>query len=334
MNQDTIALTIKKMREGAHLTQMQLATQLGVTDKTVSKWECAKGYPDITMLEKIASVLGISVSELISGVTVENSNVSANMMRTKFFVCPVCGNIIHSTGDFVANCCGLTLSSLQVQACDNKHQISIEKVEDEYYLHLDHPMSKIHYISFIVALSPDRIQLVKFYPEGSAQARFKINTVKKFMFYCNQDGFFEYTLGKKSVINMPEEVFDENKQADYDVRAKQIWGNTKEYKESQEKMSGMSKVDKQNLSEDFMHLFAEFSELKEFDPASPKVQTQVKKLQDYISEHFYKCSDEVLAGLGQMYAAGGEFTENIDRVGGLGTAQFTADAIFQYIKFH
>ena len=97
------------------MTQCQLADKLLVSDKTISKWETAKGYPDITLLEPIADAFSISVTELISGNTVYNSNVSANMTKSKFYICPICGNVIHSMGEAVINCHGVLMTSAELE---------------------------------------------------------------------------------------------------------------------------------------------------------------------------------------------------------------------------
>ena len=190
MNQYITGSTIKKLREQRNMTQLQLAEILRVSDKTISKWETAKGYPDITLLEPIADVFGISVPELISGHQIKNANVSANMMRSKFYICPVCGNVIHSMGETVILCHGIQLLPEEVEHTDEHHMIFIERVEDEYFVRIDHEMTKIHYVSFIAAVSSDRCQMVKLYPEGEAEARFKISGVRKIYFYCNRDGLF------------------------------------------------------------------------------------------------------------------------------------------------
>ena len=190
MNQYVTGAVIKELREKKHLTQAELAEKLNISDKTVSKWETAKGYPDISLLEPIAQVLGVSVTELISGNAVCNVNVSANMLRSQFYVCPICGNIIHSMGEAVIQCHGVMLTPCQPERTDENHMIFIEKVEDEYYVRVEHDMTKTHYISFVAALSSDRIQMLKLYPEGNAEGRFKINGVKKLLFYCNRDGLF------------------------------------------------------------------------------------------------------------------------------------------------
>lgn len=196
MNQYITGAVIKRLREERNMTQLQLADCLAVSAKTVSKWETAKGYPDITLLEPLADALRVSVTELISGNTVTNSNVSANMLRSHFYVCPVCGNIIHSMGETVIQCHGLQLQPEEVEEKDENHKIFIEQVEDEYYVQIEHDMSKQHYISFIAAVSVDKIQMVKLYPQGNAEARFKMNGVKKIYFYCNWSGLFSLDLVK------------------------------------------------------------------------------------------------------------------------------------------
>ena len=190
MNQYVTGAVIKELREKNRMTQRELAEKLGVSDKTVSKWETAKGYPDITLLEPIAEAFRISVTELISGNPIHNANVSANMLRSKFYVCPVCGNVIHSMGEAEIHCHGILLTPLEAEPTDEQHMIFLERVEDEYYVRIDHDMTKEHYISFVAAASSDGLQMVKLYPEGNAEARFKIRGVRRIFFCCNRDGLF------------------------------------------------------------------------------------------------------------------------------------------------
>ena len=190
MNQYVTGAVIRELREKSRMTQARLAEKLGVSDKTVSKWETAKGYPDITLLEPIAEAFRISITELISGNTVFNSNVSANMLRSRFYVCPVCGNAIHSMGEAAIHCHGILLTPLEAEPADERHRLFIERVEDEYYVRIDHSMTKEHYISFVAAASSDEMQMVKLYPEGNAEARFKIRGVRRILYYCNRDGLF------------------------------------------------------------------------------------------------------------------------------------------------
>ncbi|WP_028514475.1 MerR family transcriptional regulator [Ruminococcus flavefaciens] len=125
-------------------------------------------------------------------------------------------------------------------------------------------------------------------------------------------------------------AFDTSKLDEYAKRAKEQWGNTPEYKELKEKESKRTPEEEQQLMERFMSLFAEFGELKGGSPESEEAQAMVKKLQSFITEHLYNCTDKILAGLGKMYAGGGEISENIDKVGGRGTADFAAAAIEVY----
>ena len=196
MNQYVTGAVIKELREKNHLTQAELAERLCVSDKTISKWETGKGYPDISLLEPIAKMFGVSITELISGNAISNVNVSANMMRSNFYVCPVCGNIVHSMGEAAIHCHGVLLTPCQVEETDESHMIFVERVEDEYYVRIEHDMTKQHYISFIAALSSDKLQMIKLYPEGEAQARIKINGVRKILFYCNRDGLFSVNVVK------------------------------------------------------------------------------------------------------------------------------------------
>ena len=196
MNQYITGVVIKELREKNHFTQAELAEKLSVSDKTVSKWETGKGYPDISLLEPISKVFGVSVTELMTGNAVSNGNVAANMLRAQFYVCPVCGNVIHSVGEAVLHCHGIFLTPCQAEEADENHKISMEKVEDEYYIRIEHEMTKQHYISFIAALGSDKIQMIKLYPEGNAEARFKINGVRKILFYCNRDGLFSINVVK------------------------------------------------------------------------------------------------------------------------------------------
>lgn len=191
MNTYVTSTTIKQLREKRNLTQAELAERIGVSSKTISKWETAKGLPDISLLQPLAQALNISVIELMSGEQIINQNTSANMLRSKFYVCPVCGNVLHSTGNSVISCCGITLPPLEAEESDDDHAVTIEKVEDERYITLSHPMTKQHYISFAAYVTSDRIQMVKFYPEGDAQTRFQPRGFGMLYWYCNHHGLFK-----------------------------------------------------------------------------------------------------------------------------------------------
>ncbi len=191
MNSYITAMTIKSLREKKGLTQAQLADMLGVSDKAVSKWENAKGLPDITLIEPLANALSVSVMELMSGDTVMNKNISANVLRSKFYVCPLCGNIIRAMGDAVVSCCGILLPPLEAEETDDAHEIVIENVEDEHFITVNHDMTKTHYISFICYVTTDRVQFVKFYPESNAQTRLNLRGRGYLYIYCNKHGLMK-----------------------------------------------------------------------------------------------------------------------------------------------
>ena len=182
---------IKRLRENKKMTQEELAQKIFVTSKAVSKWETGKGFPDVGLLESLGKALDVSVIELLSGEDITNLNKACNMAKGKFYVCPVCGNVIQTTGEAVISCCGITLPPLEAEEPNEEHSLNVETVEDEYYVTMNHPMTKEHYISFIAAISNDGVQLIKLYPEGNAEARFKISRVRKLYAYCNRHGLFE-----------------------------------------------------------------------------------------------------------------------------------------------
>lgn len=188
MNTYVTGATIKAIREAKGMTQAQLAETIGVTSKAISKWETGKGLPDISLLQPLAAALHTSVIELMNGEPIVNRNRSANLLRTSFYVCPVCGNVIHATGNAVFSCCGITLPALEAEPFDQEHQPAIQPVEDEFFVSLHHPMTKDHYISFLAWVTDDRIQFVKLYPEGNAEARLSLRGSGFLYAYCNKHG--------------------------------------------------------------------------------------------------------------------------------------------------
>ena len=179
---------IRSLREKKGITQAALAEKLCVSAKAVSKWETGRGLPDITLLEPLAAALGVSLAELLSGRAVTNRNVSANMRRSKFYVCPLCGNVLHGMGEAQISCCGISLPPLEAEDFDAEHELSIEKVEDEYFISLRHEMTREHFISFIAFVTDDRLQLVKLYPQWGAQARVQRRGMGDVYIYCNKHG--------------------------------------------------------------------------------------------------------------------------------------------------
>ena len=186
--------TIKGLREKRGLIQAQLAELLNVSDKAVSKWETGAGYPDITLLEPIAGALRVSVAELLAGAAVENANVSAKMLKSCFYVCPVCNNVVHAMGEAHISCHGIALPPLTAEPADGVHGLRATCEGDEVFVRVDHPMSKAHHAVFLAALSPDCLQIARLYPEGPAEAHFKRSGVQALYVYCNKDGLFSARL--------------------------------------------------------------------------------------------------------------------------------------------
>lgn len=194
--------TIKSLRERAGITQRELAERLGVTSKAVSKWETGRGLPDAGLLLALAESLGVSLHELVSGELVLNANRAANMRRSRFYVCPRCGNVVHACGEASIACCGIQLPALEAEAavaeepieedaCPTvRHQIDAAYTDAELYVTLDHPMSKDHHVSFIAYVTDDRIDLRKLYPEQDCEARFYYRGRGDLYAYCNRDGLF------------------------------------------------------------------------------------------------------------------------------------------------
>lgn len=191
MNNYVTGKIIKELREKQKITQMELSNVIGVSDKTISKWETGKGLPDITLIEPLAKALKVSVIELMNGECITNQNRAGNMMKSKFSVCPICGNIIHTIGENINSCCGINLPVLEAEEENEKHSINCEIIDNELYISINHDMSKEHYISFIAYITYDRCEIVKLYPEQNAEARFSKRGKGIIYAYCNKEGLIK-----------------------------------------------------------------------------------------------------------------------------------------------
>ena len=191
MNNYITGKIIKELREKQSLTQMELANIIGVSDKTISKWETGKGLPDITLIEPLSKALKLSIIELMNGEYIVNKNKSSNMIKSKFSVCPICGNIVYTIGENINSCCGINLPILEAEPENEKHSINCETVENEYYISIRHDMNKQHYISFIAYVTNDRCEIQKLYPEQNAECRFLKRGKGIIYAYCNKDGLIK-----------------------------------------------------------------------------------------------------------------------------------------------
>lgn len=179
---------IRTLREKKGCTQRELAEKLRVSDKTISKWETDRGLPDVGIIGELASVLGVSLAELLTGELAENTNRSGNMKKVVFYVCPVCGNIIQATGNGDYNCCGIKLPALEAENSAPGHEIQTESVDGELYVTMNHEMTKEHYLSFFAYVNGNQVQLIKLYPEQEAECRFTKRGHGIVYAYCNRDG--------------------------------------------------------------------------------------------------------------------------------------------------
>ena len=184
---------IRELREGKNLTQKQLGEIISVSDKTISKWETEKGLPDITVLEPLSAALGVSVAELLSGESIVNKNRAGNIKKTKFYVCPVCGNVITALGEGAFSCCGINLPALSPEKAE-EGSYKIERPENDIFIRFNHPMMKDHYISFAAIMTFDGIMIKKLYPEQNPEVRFPWFGKGKIFYFCNRDGLFELDL--------------------------------------------------------------------------------------------------------------------------------------------
>lgn len=170
MDCEKFGTLVRTLRTEKHLTQLQLAEKLNLSDKTISKWERGLGLPDISMLPLLSQVFGVNIGGLLNGDLSLNTFVGGNMKKSKYYVCPTCGNITLCTGNAEVSCCGRKLSALEpIKAADDK-KLNVEKIENEWYITSSHPMTKDDYISFVAFATGERIEIIKQYPEWNLQA--------------------------------------------------------------------------------------------------------------------------------------------------------------------
>lgn len=191
--------TIRDLRLKNKITQKELAEKLHLSDKTISKWETERGLPDISLAGELAAALGVSLAELFSGDLKLNRNTAGNIRRTKFYVCPVCGNMLSALGEAQVSCHGISLSPEKAKPADSEHDFIISIADDEYLLETHHPMTKEHYISFAAYISFDSLEIVKLYPEQNVSVRFHKKGSGTLYLYCSRDGLYSIPLNLKKI---------------------------------------------------------------------------------------------------------------------------------------
>ncbi len=180
------------LRKAKGMTQRQVADELGILPKTVSKWETGHGFPDVSVVSSLADILGVSERILLSGSITQNMQEVGNMKKTKFYVCPQCCSIMQGTGECQVICCGKPIEALESKRVDESHFVNVLEIEDDFYIELNHEMTKEHFISFVSYIGVDRVLTVRLYPEQDSAVRFPRMARGKLYFYCNKHGMFEY----------------------------------------------------------------------------------------------------------------------------------------------
>ena len=194
MDQQKCGALIRRLRLESGLTQAQLAQRIGVTDKAVSKWERALGCPDVSLLGALSGVFRVDIESLLDGALPQSGTQGGNMKRLQFYLCPVCGSILTSTGQSQLSCCGRKLAPLVPVPADGAHTPEMEAVEDECYLTFPHEMSKEHHIAFVAWLSYDRMLMVRLYPEQDAALRMPFLRRGALLAYCTRHGLMRINL--------------------------------------------------------------------------------------------------------------------------------------------
>ena len=188
MDYQKIGLMIRKLRTDKHMTQTELAEMLHVSNKTVSKWECGSGCPEVSMFPALSKVLDVDFAALFSGETAEKPIDSGNLRKLQFYICPNCGNLITSTSDAAVSCCGKVLLPQKLQRAGE--EVQVELIDREYQISSDHEMSRQHYITFLALRSSEQILLRKLYPEWDLELHMPYIPGAMLIWHCNQHGLF------------------------------------------------------------------------------------------------------------------------------------------------
>ncbi|MCP1101798.1 ribosome-binding protein aMBF1 (putative translation factor) [Aequitasia blattaphilus] len=190
MDCDKTGQLIFRIRKEKGLTQKNIADSMNISDKTVSKWERGLGCPDVSLLPELANILGIDMETLLSGDMEAGQFVGGNMKNIKFYVCPSCGNLLTSTGEANISCCGKKISELEPKKAAEEEKLTVELIENDYYITSNHEMTKENYIPFVALLNGDTLLLKKQYPEWGLQVRIPRISHGKLVYYSTTKGLF------------------------------------------------------------------------------------------------------------------------------------------------
>ena len=194
MDTQKIGALIRSLRQNQGLTQLQLADALHISDKTVSKWERGKGAPDVSLLSDLSAGLQVDLEKLLAGELEVNQPVIGNMRKLRFYVCPICGNLLFSVDEAAMYCCGKKVNALKLQKAEMHEKLTVEIVENEYCISSAHEMQKSHYISFVAFVNGDTVVIRKQYPEWDLQTRLPFFAHGTLLWYCTRHGLFYQTV--------------------------------------------------------------------------------------------------------------------------------------------
>lgn len=185
-----IGRLILSLRKEKNMTQKDIANLMNISDKTISKWERGLGCPDVSLLGELSNILGVNIEKILLGDLNPNDQDRGNMKQIKFYACQSCGNVMTSSGQAGVSCCGRKLQALIPKPEDEAHKITVNEIEDDYFITIQHEMSKTHFISFVAYIAYDRMLLIKLYPEQNAELRFPKMYGGRFYAYCSQHGLW------------------------------------------------------------------------------------------------------------------------------------------------
>jgi len=187
-----IGKLIAKLRKEKKLTQKNVADALGIQSKTVSKWECGLGCPDLSLWPELSAILGVDMKQMMEGEITPNKPDVGNIDKVRFYVCSTCGNILFSTGSASIFCCGRKLERILPMESPDTINITVEEIDTDYFITFDHPMSKEHYIYFVAYVKTDKVFLNRLYPEQSPTCRIPLTMGGKLYVYCIKHGLSVY----------------------------------------------------------------------------------------------------------------------------------------------
>lgn len=187
-----VGALIAQLRKEKGLTQKNIADALGISNKTISKWECGVGCADLSYWPDLSTILGVDLTQMMEGEITVNKPDSGNIDNMRFYVCPACGNILVSTGSAAIFCCGRKAEVLTADENGENPSLTVEASDIDYYLTIDHPMTKEHYLSFAAYLNNGQVILNRLYPEQNPSLRLPLSRRGKLYLYCIKHGLSMY----------------------------------------------------------------------------------------------------------------------------------------------